>query len=84
MEKIQPLREELYKIDKEIIRLLEKRLDKVGEIWRIKKKMYIPLRDTKRETERIEALKKDSKLSPKLIEVLYQMIFEENERIHGK
>lgn len=84
MYKIEPLRQEINKIDEQIIGLLEKRLDTAGRIWDVKKKMYIPLRDKKKENERIELLKKNTKLNPKIIEILYQMIFEENDRIHGQ
>lgn len=84
MDKIEPLRQEINKVDEQIIALLEKRLDTTGKIWDVKKKMYIPLRDKKKENERIELLKKNTKLNPKIIEILYQMIYEENERIHGQ
>lgn len=83
MEDIKPVREKIAEIDDGIITLLEARLSLVGRLWEIKKKNGIELRDKRKERLLIEDLKKKSRLDPKIIEVLYQHIFEENDRIYG-
>ncbi|MGM5482748.1 MAG: chorismate mutase [Nanobdellota archaeon] len=83
MDQIKPLKEELEKIDENIIKLLEKRLEKTGQIWQIRKKMYIPLRDSKQESAKIESLVEKTRLDPIIIRTLYQNLFSECDRIYG-
>ncbi|MFP4402951.1 MAG: chorismate mutase [Candidatus Woesearchaeota archaeon] len=82
-EQIKPLRKKIAEIDDAIITLIEARLEIVNKIWKIKKENKIELRDKKKERELIEKLKEKSRLNPQIIEILYQQIFEENQRIYG-
>lgn len=58
---IQDYREQINSIDKQIVELLEKRLDIAGGIGQEKKRQGLPVFDEVREKERIEAVRELAK-----------------------
>lgn len=58
---IQDYREQIDSIDKQIVELLEKRLDIAGGIGQEKKRQGLPVFDEVREKERIEAVRELAK-----------------------
>jgi len=78
MDKIDPLKQKVRELDRQLLAALEERFKTVQEIWKIKLQWGIAPRD---ETEQrlVEELEINSNLSPILIENLYALIFQENE-----
>jgi chorismate mutase-like protein len=77
-------REEIDKIDKELLKVLSKRMEIIKDISKIKKQQKIPVLQKKR----IETMLKDRrklaekyKLNPDFIEKLYKGLIEESMRI---
>ncbi len=77
-------REMINLMDKEIIRLLEKRFSYSDSIGKIKKEKGIQIEDRKREAEIIKNRSKSSRLDKNFIENLYKAIFKESKRRQTK
>lgn len=74
---LEHIRQEIDKIDDEIINLLSKRKDLVREIAKIKKESNKPVLDKKREQEIIERLKtkaKEQGLDESFINSIFEII----------
>lgn len=81
------LRNQIDKIDKEIIRLLAERFNVITEIGKKKKERNLLIQNKSRETELIEQLKKEAKtqgISPALVDKLYAEILAESRRLQKK
>jgi len=69
------LRNQIDKIDDNLVDLLEKRKSIVKKIWQIKKQQKLPLIDLKREREIINKAKKRAKtLNKKELEKLFKEV----------
>ncbi|HVZ58833.1 MAG TPA: chorismate mutase [Patescibacteria group bacterium] len=78
MKDIQKLRTKIDKIDQELLSLIEKRVDLVREIGKIKKELDLPVKDNMRENIIIEQLIEkieNSQIDPKAIEQIWKTIF---------
>lgn len=73
-------REQIDKIDKEIIDLLEERMEVSKEIGRIKEENDLEVVDPKREKEIIRSRQRWTRLDNRFIEKLYELIFEESRK----
>lgn len=81
------IRNKIDKIDKKILDLLSLRFKTTKEIGKIKKEAGLPMRDKKRESEKIKSLRKLAKqnnLNPDFIEKLFKTIFNEVVRTNKK
>ena len=77
------IRKQIDGIDKEIIKLLSKRMKLAIKLGKFKKKEGLPILDKKREQEMLKKLEKQAKkvgLDPKSIGKLYKEIFRESRR----
>lgn len=72
---LQELREQIDKIDDEIVGLLEKRLQIAKQIGELKTKLNVEVYHPQREEEILRRLQSISSLSPHQIETIYQSIF---------
>ncbi|GBD34184.1 T-protein [bacterium HR34] len=78
--KIKNLRNDVDKIDKNILNLLAFRFKITEKIGKVKKEVGLPLRDKKRESEKIKNLRrlaKKKKLNADFVEKLFKKIFDE-------
>lgn len=73
--KLQELREEIDKLDDEIVALLEKRVQIAKQIGEIKTRLNQEVYNPKREEEILKRLQSISSLSPHQINMIYQSIF---------
>lgn len=78
------LREEINKIDKEILALLKKRLGISGKVGKIKSKLGLKIIDKKREGEIINKAIASSGLESNFIKNLYKLIFNYSYKIQKK
>ena len=76
-QQINPLREQINHLDKQLLEILEKRFEICKQIGKIKKQNGFSIEDKKREEEIVESRKSMSKLNPEFIEKLYSLIFQE-------
>ncbi len=74
MNEIQKLREEIDKVDAEIVHLLNRRIELVLEMSRHKKQSKMPVEDLLRESEILSNLSGD-KLDEEFIKNIYKVIF---------
>lgn len=72
---LQELREQIDRIDDEIITLLQKRLKIAKQIGELKNKLNIEVYNPQREEEILKRLQSISSLSPHQIAHIYQSIF---------
>ncbi len=82
-DEINPLREEIDKLDAEIVRLLNERADRVLEIGLIKRREGIPIYSPERE-EQVLAMVKEAnkgKLTDEAIQRLFERIIDESRRL---
>lgn len=75
---LEAYRNKIDKIDEEILRLFEKRMELAGEIGQWKRENHMPVFQPEREAQKLDCLKKqaDSRLSPyamKLFETLFAL-----------
>lgn len=78
------IRKQIDTIDKNIIKLLGKRLKLAVKISKFKEKKGLPILDKKREAEMIEEFEKIAKkerVDPKFIKKLWEDIFKESRKI---
>jgi len=84
LKNMENLRKKIVKIDQKIVKLLGERMKVAKKIGDIKKKAGIPIWDKQKENElrklHDEAGKKDG-LTPKFINKLFDVVFEESRRI---
>lgn len=83
MDKLRKLREEIDTIDKQLVRLISRRLYKAELIGKIKKENNLPVIDLDREREilvHIEQLGNTYHLSISLLKSLWQNIFQESHK----
>ncbi|MFH1802858.1 MAG: chorismate mutase [archaeon] len=76
MEDIEKLRNEIDKLDCDLIELLEKRFAICEKIWGLKKSEGIELKDPEREVE-IKGKFKDTKLPEGFIDDFFELFFRE-------
>ena len=84
---LKKLRKDIDKIDKQIMTLLEHRLEVVKKVADYKKKNNIPLYDKKREEEIILSKKeyvKEKDISEKYIEEIFKRIIKESHIVEKK
>jgi chorismate mutase len=76
-------RNEIDRIDRQLIELLNRRANHAITIGKIKKELHLPVYDPERETQIIEGLKNfnNGPLTPKAIERLFERIIDESRRI---
>jgi len=74
------LREDVGSVDKNLIRILEKRFEITNKIGEIKNVNGIPIEDLKREEEIINFQQKLTKISPEFVKKLFKLIFEESKK----
>lgn len=75
------LRNKITKIDRMIVELLEKRINLVKEISKVKKKNGFNIEDKSYEKKMIEARKKFKNLSGDFVEKLFELIIKESKRV---
>lgn len=76
-------RNEIDAIDRELVALLEKRLDVAGEIGKIKKREQLPVLDIKREhlvLESRQAMVKNAAYKPLIKEVFESLMIQSKKR----
>lgn len=81
------IRQQIDGIDKEIIKLLSKRMKLAVKLGKFKKKEGLPVLDKKREEEMLKKLQKQAKklgLDPKSVSKLYKEILKESRRVQIK
>ncbi len=86
METMQALRKQIDEIDNSIIDLLAKRFAKVQEIGFVKKEQHIPVKDVKREEEKINMLVikgQEKGISKEFIIQIWKNIFSESYRLEA-
>ncbi|MDP2925019.1 MAG: chorismate mutase [Nanoarchaeota archaeon] len=83
-DKLNRLRKEINKIDKDVFRLLKKRLNIAIDIWKIRKPLGMKIKDPKREKEIIEKVIKESGIDKKFVKRYYRLLFKETRRIQKK
>ena len=81
MDTIINLRKEIDTIDGKMIKLLEKRFEKIREIGKIKRENGFEIEDRQREKEIVEKRISSSKLSREFIINLFDLIFKESKII---
>ncbi|WP_048056129.1 chorismate mutase [Pyrococcus sp. ST04] len=69
MTKLKSLRREIDEIDRQIIALLEKRLDIARQIGEIKKNLGLPIEDKEREVEILSRAGRFREIFEKILEV---------------
>lgn len=74
MKEIQKLREEINKVDTEIVALLSKRIELVLELSKFKKQDMLPVEDLARESEILSKLSGEN-LDDEFIRELYLVVF---------
>ena len=82
--KLNNLRNQVDKLDKELTKLLKKRFQIAIEIWKIKKPLGMKIKNPKREREIIDKVTKESGFSKKFVKKLYNTLFEESRRIQNE
>lgn len=84
MPHINELREKIDKIDFDIAKLIEDRVEVAREIGKLKAIKGLPLEDTKREREILENVSKCTKLDRKFVRDLFRRIIDycKNEERH--
>ncbi len=82
--KLKNLREQVDKLDKELINLLKERFDLAVDIWKIKKPLGMKIKNPKREKEIIDNVSLESGLSEFFVRKLYNVIFAESRRLQRK
>ena len=78
------LRRQIDGIDKEVIKLLGRRMKLVLKLGKLKKKEGAPVQDKKRETEMLKKLEKQAKklgLDVKFVNKIYKDILKESRKI---
>lgn len=80
------LREEIDRIDREIIGLIRKRFEIVSEVAKLKKETSADIEDSEREAQIIENCTRESRgeLSETFIEELMRFIIKESKKIQEK
>jgi chorismate mutase len=76
---LQHLRQEIDRINSEIIALLAARLNFTSQVAKEKKKHALPIHDEKREQEQYEVLRKlalEQNLSPHIVEEMFKIFIE--------
>lgn len=78
------IREEIDKVDTEIVKLLSKRQSLVLKVAKIKHSQKLPLTHTKREEEILSRMKKIAKklhIHDQFIQKIYKLIFTESKKV---
>lgn len=70
------LRKEIDGVDKEIIRLIEERVELAKEIGSLKRNIGLPVADPKRENEVLANVTENTKLDKKFIRRIYKSIMD--------
>lgn len=84
MSNLDNLRENIDKVDLQILKLFQKRTVLVSEIGKIKKEKNLKIKDIKREKEVLEKIAKkaeDLKLSPIFIKKIWELFFNESYKL---
>ncbi len=76
MPEIKGLREQINRVDREIVRLLEERVEVVKEIGRIKRERGFGVSDPNRESEVLDKVSSSTKLDRKFVRGLFRSIIE--------
>ena len=79
LEELSNLRSQIDRVDCEIVRLLADRYFLALKILSVKRKLNLPVSDTKRESEVLEnvvRLAEEFKVNPKYIQCIYRAIIE--------
>lgn len=76
MPEIKGLREQINRVDREIVRLLEERVEVVKEIGRIKRERGFGVSDPDRESEVLDNVSSSTKLDRKFVRGLFRSIIE--------
>jgi len=76
MPEVKALRERIDKIDREIVKLLEKRIGIVKEIGRLKRDTGAEIFDPEREREVLKNVSNSTKLDKKFVRDLFRSIIE--------
>ncbi|MFT4297624.1 MAG: chorismate mutase [Candidatus Woesearchaeota archaeon] len=87
MKSIEELREEIDRVDKEIINAIAKRIALIPLVAEAKKKNNIPRYVPEREESLLKAKKeiaKSKKINPELIECIFKRLIEESHNIERK
>ena len=71
-------RNDVDRLDKELIKLFKKRFLLALKIWKIKKPLKMKIKNPKREKEIIDKITKESGFNRKFVKRLYSVIFEES------
>lgn len=77
------LRKKIDKVDKKILRLIEKRFYLVSKVADRKKQKGFPVRDREREKEVIESKKQMTKLPSAFVGKLYRMLIEQAAKLEN-
>ena len=78
---LEQYRQQLNEIDKELIKLLEKRFEISKQIGVWKKQNNKPVEDLERERQIIENKLQQSQLPKEFIEELFQLIFKQSKKM---
>ncbi|MGR3808591.1 bifunctional chorismate mutase/prephenate dehydrogenase [Pasteurella testudinis] len=81
MQPLQPLRDEIDQLDRDLLKLLEKRLQLVAEVGQVKHQHGLPVYVPEREAEMLAARRQEAEkmgISPDLIEDLLRRIMRES------
>lgn len=84
MSNLDNLRDNIDKVDLQILKLFQKRTVLVSEIGKIKKENNLKIKDIKREKEVLEKIAKkaeDLKLSPIFIKKIWELFFNESYKL---
>jgi len=80
---INELRQEISRLDKSLLEILEKRFEICVEIGNNKKQNGLPIEDLTREKAIIEDKVKNSHLNKEFIKRLFELIFKESKRLQN-
>lgn len=78
---IEKLRSQIRSQDETLVELLKERHTLVEQVWEAKKILGVPLRDAYKEEQVVSYLAKKSGLNYDYLSHLYEVIFNENERL---
>jgi len=81
---IKELRQNVDKVDDQIVELLEKRFKISEEVGKYKKGNGLEIENLNREKEIIDKRIKESGLSREFVESFFQLIFEESKKVQEK
>jgi chorismate mutase len=83
IEELEPIRDEIDRIDEELLRLLNERVDQVLEIGLVKRRLGLPTYTPEREEEVLRLVQQanDGKLSSAAVRRLFERIIDESRRL---